>query len=117
MDKYTFTDKLSEQGLIKHPDFEKKAEDLLEGFKLLYGGCQGHVSPEVFNQAFEAASTHRSKQQQLVGSIFGLLHSIAEMEGDEVDGRNEYAVELARNLVGAYKEKYLFPLPKNLPCV
>ena len=119
MDNHTFTDKLKEQGLIKHSHFEKKAEDLLEGFKLLYGGCQGHISPEVFNQAFQAASPHRTTQQQLVGSIFGILHHIASdnFTTDVGGGRNGYSKELAQNLLSAYKKEYGFELPQQLPCI
>jgi|TARA_R110000850_G_scaffold69092_1_gene153603 hypothetical protein len=117
MDKSYFISDLIEKKLIRHSDFENKARSLYDGFDLLYKGCQGHTSPEVFNQAFKAASPHKTTQQALVGSVFALLHSIAEMEGNEVDGRNEYAIELAQNLLGAYKEKYGLELPKQLPCI
>lgn len=117
MDKSYFITNLIEKDLIRHSDFEDKARNLYDGFKLLYGGCQGHTSPEVFNQAFQAASPHNTTQQALIGSIFALLHSIAAMEGNDVSGRNEYAIELAQNLLGAYKEKYGLELPKQLPCI
>lgn len=117
MDKSYFITDLIDQELINHSDFELKARQLYDGFKLLYSGCMGHTSPEVFNQAFQAASPHHTTQQALIGSIFALLHSIAEMEGNNVSGRNKYAIELAQNLLGAYKEKYGFELPKQLPLI
>lgn len=115
MDKSYFISDLIEKEHIQHPDFEDKARQLYDGFQLLYKGCMGHRTPEVFNQAFQASSPHHTTQQALIGSLFALLHSIAEMDERNISGRNQYAVELTQNLLSAYKEKYGIDLPKRLP--